>query len=442
VDDKAAFGNNLQQQGSFILPLIQVKLAMESNNFRKSKPSLPIPTPIKGAEVGSFAYFTVCDRLPEIARRVIAENDFPASIQENLATLIREIPNGEIRDLQDVEAPDFADWKGYIAPYKGSNWLDVPWYFAEAYFYRRILEAITYFQVGDYQNVAPYEEQKRLGLATTIDAIQALSVFVKNAIISATTIEAKKNAFKQLLSADLWGNRVDLSLWPILEGGVSRVESTREQSYILVDDTPIIAERFVDFQTARVDFIVDNAGFELIGDLCLADYLLATDAAGVVHLHLKPHPIFVSDAMTKDVFYTVKFLCQADDVNIKELGLRLKDYLDKGRLLCQENFFWTSPLAFWEMPEALDQELSNSDLIIVKGDANYRRTIGDRHWEYTTPYQSITSYFPAPFVALRTLKSELAAGLSTAQLEQLPQKDPQWLTNGQWGVIQFVDRHH
>ncbi|MFB2834511.1 damage-control phosphatase ARMT1 family protein [Aerosakkonemataceae cyanobacterium BLCC-F167] len=415
---------------------------MTPNNIQKLRPSLPIPTEIKGAEIGSFAHFTVCVRLPEIAQRVIAENDFPLSIEQNLQVLIAEIPNGKIRDLQDVDAPDLADWTGYIEPYKGNNWLEVPWYFAEAYFYRRILEATTYFQVGSWQNVDPYEKQKRLGLETTIDAIGTLSEFGKSAIASATDIETKKNAFGQLLSADLWGNRVDLSLWPILEGGSSRVESTREQSFILVDDTAIIAEKVVNFQNLRIDFIVDNAGFELIGDLCLADYLLASNLAAVVHLHLKAHPIFVSDAMSKDVLYTIEFLAQATDVNVKELGLRLKDYIEQGRLICQENLFWTSPLAFWEMPELLYQELTKSSLIIVKGDANYRRTIGDRHWEYTTPYQSITSYFPAPFVALRTLKSEVAAGLSTEQLEQLPQQDAQWLTNGQWGVIQFVDRHH
>lgn len=415
---------------------------MASNEIQKLRPSLPIPPAIKGAEIGSFAHFTICVRLPEIAQRVIAENDFPSSIEQNLEVLIGEIPNGKIRDLQDADAPDLEAWGGYIEPYKGSNWLDVPWYFAEAYFYRRILEATTYFQVGSWQNVDPYEKQKRLGLETTIDAIGGLSGFVKSAIASATDIETKKNALSQLLSADLWGNRVDLSLWPIMEGGISRVESTREQSYILVDDTAIIAEKVVNFHNLRVDFIVDNAGFELIGDLCLADYLLASNAAAVVHLHLKAHPIFVSDAMVKDVLYTIEFLTQATDLNIKELGWRLKDYLDKGRLLCQENFFWTSPLAFWEMPESLEQELSNANLIIVKGDANYRRTIGDRHWEYTTPYQSITSYFPAAFVALRTLKSELATGLTSSQLEQLPQQDTQWLTNGQWGVIQFVDRHH
>lgn len=411
---------------------------MESNNFQNLRPSLPIPAAITGAEVGSFAHFTVCQRLPEIARRVIAENDFSEAIKENLAALIAEIPNGKIRDLQDTEAPDSADWNTYIAPYKGKNWLEVPWYFAEAYFYRRILEATTYFQVSSFQAIDPYEEQKRLGLETTIDAIQALSVFSKSAMASATNIEAKKNALRQLLYADLWGNRVDLSLWPIKEGGISRVESTRAQSYILVDDTPIIAETLVNSQNLRIDFIVDNAGFELIGDLCLADYLLASDTAAVVHLNLKNHPIFVSDAMTKDVLYTIKFLTEANDLTVQEFGLRLKKYLDNGRLLCQGNWFWTSPLAFWEMPDSLVQELSNSDLMIVKGDANYRRTMGDRLWEYTTPYHAITSYLPAPFVALRTLKSELAAGLSTTQLEQLSQQDTQWLTNGQWGVIQFV----
>lgn len=57
---------------------------MTSNKIQKLRPSLPIPTAIKGAEIGSFAHFTVGVRLPEIALRVIAENDFPLSIEQNL----------------------------------------------------------------------------------------------------------------------------------------------------------------------------------------------------------------------------------------------------------------------------------------------------------------------------------------------------------------------
>ncbi|MDE5079050.1 MAG: hypothetical protein O4751_12545, partial [Trichodesmium sp. St2_bin6] len=43
-----------------------------------------------------------------------------------------------------------------------------------------------------------------------------------------------------------------------------------------------------------------------------------------------------------------------------------------------------------------------------------------------------------PFVALRTLKSEVATNLEPDQIEILNEQDPLWLTNGQWGVIQFV----
>jgi hypothetical protein len=41
-------------------------------------------------------------------------------------------------------------------------------------------------------------------------------------------------------------------------------------------------------------------------------------------------------------------------------------------------------------------------------------------------------------VFLRTCKAEVIAGLSSAQVHDLQQRDPAWLTNGEWGVIQFV----
>jgi hypothetical protein len=96
-------------------------------------------------------------------------------------------------------------------------------------------------------------------------------------------------------------------------------------------------------------------------------------------------------------------------------------------------------LVFWEIPEELKSELAQSSLIFSKGDANYRRFLGDRHWPFTTSFQDIVCYFPAPLVALRTLKSEVAAGLQLEQVERLSHEDPEWLTNGQWGVIQFVE---
>jgi hypothetical protein len=86
----------------------------------------------------------------------------------------------------------------------------------------------------------------------------------------------------------------------------------------------------------------------------------------------------------------------------------------------------------------VNAELARADLVISKGDANYRRLLGDRHWAFTTPFDEVVSYFPAPVLALRTLKAEVACGLSAEQVEHLDNTHPDWLTSGEWGVIQFA----
>jgi uncharacterized protein with ATP-grasp and redox domains len=381
--------------------------------------------------------------MPAIVQRVIDENDFSTSAVENLENLIQELPHGIVRYLND-EGADVTAWNNYLEPFVGKRWIDIPWLFAEVYFYRRILEATHYFLPGSFQGVDPYEYQKRKGLETAMDSIQELSVRV-NAWSTiqqqGEKISDRSTSLTALLYFALWGNRADLSLWPINseESEESRQEIHLEQSHILVDDSSLVVERIASFDGVRIDFIVDNAGFELVCDLCVADFLLSSQAAGIIYLHLKPHPTFVSDATIKDVHATLEVLATEDDGDVRSLAQRLQDHIAQGRLLCRDDFFWTAPLVFWEMPQELKRDLAQSRLILAKGDANYRRCLGDRHWPFTTSFQDIVCYFPAPFVALRTLKSELAVGLQLGQVETLNREDPQWLTNGQWGVIQFVD---
>jgi uncharacterized protein with ATP-grasp and redox domains len=393
------------------------------------------------SEEGSFAYFTLLQRMPAIVQRVIDENDFPSSIVENLESLIQELPNGTVRFLND-QGPDVTAWHQHLEPYVGKPWIDIPWLFAEIYFYRRILEATDYFREGSYQGVDPFALQKRRGLETTMVSIRELSARV-NVWREQEQHEDEQNEQKSLIAllySVLWGNRADLSLWPVDAGELdSSQEIHLEQAHILVDDTSLIAERVANFQEVRIDVIVDNAGFELVCDLCVADFLLASQAAEVVHLHLKPHPTFVSDATIQDVHNTLEVLAASGDEAVQSLSHRLQNYMAQGRLLCRDDYFWTAPLVFWEMPEPLRQDLAQSALVLIKGDANYRRCLGDRKWPFTTTFADIVCYFPAPFVALRTLKSEVAAGLRLDQVEALNQEDPEWLTNGQWGVIQFFD---
>ncbi len=76
------------------------------------------------------------------------------------------------------------------------------------------------------------------------------------------------------------------------------------------------------------------------------------------------------------------------------------------------------------------------DLIILKGDANYRRLLGDAHWPPTASFESATRYFPARLAALRTLKAEIVVGLSSGVVAQLDAEDPSWRVNGKRGLIQ------
>ncbi|MBD1808489.1 protein-glutamate O-methyltransferase family protein [Microcoleus sp. FACHB-SPT15] len=393
------------------------------------------------SEEGSFAHLTLTQRLPAIVRRVLEENNFPPTITQKLERLIQELPYGIVRSLQDDQGQDLAAWATYLEPFEGRRWIDIPWYFAEVYLYRRILEATQYFLPGEWQGVDPFEPQKRSSLEKVMHSIRDMSSQINTFVKTKLDREAEWNQTEliTLLYFALWGNRIDLSLFPTDAGEHERsqIETYREQANILVDDTAILAERVASFNGVRLDFIVDNAGFELFCDLCLADFLLNTGTAGTIYLHLKAQPLFVSDAMVKDVHYTLEVLAADRDSKVQSLAHRLQEHIAQGRLQCCEHPFWTAPLSFWEMPEELHRDLAQSCLIFVKGDANYRRCLGDRQWAFTTSFHDIVCYFPAPFVTLRTLKSEIVVGLQLEQVEALNHEDPQWLTNGQWGVIQY-----
>jgi len=82
-------------------------------------------------------------------------------------------------------------------------------------------------------------------------------------------------------------------------------------------------------------------------------------------------------------------------------------------------------------------DLARSGLVIAKGDANYRRLVDDAHWPFTIPFGKVVAYFPAPLLALRTLKAEVVVGLSAARIQAVQAQDPEWMINGHWGVIQF-----
>jgi len=387
------------------------------------------------SEPGSFARRTIEVRKPQIIADVIADNRYPPDIVAALERFRDEIRSEVVQPLTE-EAPDRPLWDRAWAEYRGRTWLELPWYFAETFFYRRLLETIRYFQPGPWQNHDSFEHRKWHQLDEETSALQLYASLLSRA----ASLNDPALRFDFLLHCALWGNRADLSNRTIAVG-VDSAGDTSQREQILIDHTDAVRERLVAPASRRVDFVNDNYGLELLFDMALADFLLTGGWVGEIRFHLKPQPFFVSDAMIKDARHALQLLAQHEDRLLADLGQRLDQHVADRRLQLRDHPFWATCLHFPDMPEDLRAELAAADLVILKGDVNYRRLLEDRHWPHTTRMEDVTAYFPAPFVTLRTLKGEIMVGLEPGQAEALAASDPTWLINGQRGVIQLVTRY-
>src|SRR5205814_3619550 len=87
-------------------------------------------------------------RVPAILARTRAQlGAVPGHVAAALDELDGELRAGRLRGLRE-EAADRPQWDRAVAPHLGRRWLELPWYFAESFFYRRLLEANGYFGGG------------------------------------------------------------------------------------------------------------------------------------------------------------------------------------------------------------------------------------------------------------------------------------------------------
>ena len=368
-----------------------------------------VPPPLRMDEPTSFAHYTFKKRWPAVITRVNQENQYAGPIAKRLRQLQGELHHGVVRSLEDEAAPDWAVWEQDIAPYRDLPWLELPWLFAEFYLYRRILEAVDYFEADGLNGASdPFAPQKQVALDEAVPSAE-LPLDISRSLYGA-----------------LWGNRADLSLRPEASWSQAGGEALTEQ--ILVDDSGAVV-RYLQFRPEGVvDIVTDNAGAELLADLALAASLLSSPGRQV-RLHLKAYPTFVSDATRQDFDHTLKAIAGSP------LAAFLASSLSAGRLQVLDDPLWNRPLGFWQMNTLADL-FAQSQLVILKGDANYRRLLGDCQWPPTTSFAAMASYFPAPVVALRTLKCELVVGMAAEPLETMSNTAPDWMTSGEWGLVQ------
>ena len=92
-----------------------------------------------------------------------------------------------------------------------------------------------------------------------------------------------------------------------------------------------------------MDLILDNFGVELIFDLLLAHALLVQNARLAVHLHVKPHPCFVSDAIPADVRQALRWLKTDAPAWAWPAAQQLEQAEQAGRMQVKTHFYWASP---------------------------------------------------------------------------------------------------
>lgn len=383
--------------------------------------TLTRPNPIRTDGSDPFAHDTMKRRVPEIIRETQRLNpDYPAAIQNELDALHDALQS-------DAPIPQIDDpvWAALLARHEGESWLNSEWFFTEVYLYRLLVGAVGWEETGR----DPFAPKK-------IEEIK--SETMRRALELAFAEPPGEERLYNLLLHELWGNRVDLSY------ALSASHGSRwEEADLLANDLHAVVEHLTRQPPGVVHLILDNAGTELAMDLAVTDALLDGIAERVV-LHVKRHPTFVSDATYNDVLIFLAEMTGRGDFTKgygdagKEVGTRLQAAMMDGRLLVEADIYWNTAWFLWEMPPRFQQFFTGAALVVSKGDANYRRVVGDALWQPETPFADVTAYFPAPLLALRTLKSNPIVGLPAGLAERLDAEDATWRVNGRRGVAQFA----
>ncbi|KAF2128495.1 DUF89-domain-containing protein [Dothidotthia symphoricarpi CBS 119687] len=460
----------------------------------------------------SFAHISARERWPiiitqgidDVHRSTYLTNDEETHkegkwIVSELARLKYELQHDrELTPIPDDGEKDVEAYNKELEAMGTSKWHSVPWLYSECYLYRRV--SSIFKQTQKWKSYDIFARQKMSTFKSSRPAVLELAARYKDIV---TELESKRQAkgaetqeqreaaekvlFTEMCEICLWGNATDLSLLTNLsyedlqklQGSEARKASEKN---ILVND---LEKAFKILTTAqkegkkerRVDIVLDNAGFELYVDLILAGYLLVSGLATTVVFHPKSIPWFVSDVLPADFSALLSTLAQPDTYEAlsddeKDAGKKPVPLSDteranlmflfqnwgqmyaEGKYVLRPNDFWTAGGSYWRLPGAapdLYEDLKESELVIFKGDLNYRKLTADAAWPATTPFtEAIGPMGPGSGIrvlALRTCKADVVVGLADGEDEKIRATEGgggdsglrKWAWSGKWAVVQFSD---
>ncbi|KAJ8571602.1 hypothetical protein ON010_g5234 [Phytophthora cinnamomi] len=399
---------------------------------------------------GTFANESYKSRLPGLVRDCVAHNRDRFSDEQcrRLMQLADDMVNDAVIPLpsqypqESAKSPTSAQWETLLTG-KGYTWQNSPWFMCEQYMFHLVLLLAEYYSTGvdpfHPSKVAELQEETPWALLQTAVGLSAQEE---------ASSQSHHDQLKRFMKLCLWGNKAD-GCYKEVKDTISGAGASLEfdDELLLVDHSDKVitfleqkASESGDPKKLGIQYINDNSGTELLLDLALADHLLVHDWCGKVTLNVKAEPVYVSDATPADVLEHIEEMQQPSRTpEVQALGKRLSEYIKKELLVILPDIFWNRYAYYWEMPIELQTRLAHeATLVIIKGDLNYRRLLGDRMWPPSTPVQEAVPYFPAPFVSFRTMKSNPVVGIPADTVANLEKEDPKWRFNGKRGTIQSV----
>ncbi|KAL7423380.1 Hairy/enhancer-of-split with YRPW motif protein 2 [Cryptotrichosporon argae] len=451
----------------------------------------------------SFAYTTVVKRWPVIITSIVstlstechklhsstepiaaAKIDEGKAIIAKLSQLKHQMGrNGVLEPIERDGGGNIACYNDELARYpeEDRRWFTMNWLFAECYLYRLLR---TYFAVTEHwRSFDPFFASKAetyrsssgaiVHLARALNALLAQPALTDALEAAGSPLEV---AFLEMIQADLWGNATDLSLLVDLKyedlqklQAVGAKAQAEQAKLILRNDLGEVWALLKTLKGGRVDFVLDNAGFELYTDFILADFLLSTPFVDSIIFHPKAIPWFVSDVLPFDFTWAIDSLLDADffskastpltgddKAELAALAKRWKAHVEAGRFQLSvptdkplgadgAHGFWTTQYAYQDLPAVAPEllaELQKADLVIFKGDLNYRKLVGDAKWSVTTPFEEALGPLAGKInlVSLRTNKADTICGLPEGIEAKLDAEAPDWRVSGKYAIVSFCPR--
>ena len=349
--------------------------------------------------------------------------------------------------------------------------------YTECYLFRRLRTCFSRRELNIWKEYDIWAEQKHESLTSSGSVVLELvewffgvdSPLSESKTCTEDSVRGWRTVLEDLLQISLWGNTADLL--SLLATSPEELRSRqgaqareRLKSNVVVDDTGQVIDLLDRIRTrtrvqSEIHVVLDNAGFELISDLVLVTYLLRANFTEKVVLHGKAFPWYISDATRGDFELAFSVLSNfegrlegQDDLSgsrpLSVFASIIKSHLnsDPPRLVFTTDPFWTTAHPFARLPACAPElcaSLQKADLVIFKGDLNYRKLIAGGRWPPDTSFEAAIgplAHMNLRILALRTCKGDACVGLQKDHADQIdPKGNGEWTRNGQYGVISFSD---